>query len=352
MKVLIAGAGAVGTLVGGKLAVSGSDVLVLSRHAEYADAVAQKGLRFRENDREVRCNARVYSDLPKLFLKEENVNLAILAVKSFSTRSILLSLTPYLHRIQTLVTLGNGLGNEETLFDYVNPNKIIAGALTIACSMVEPGLAVAETRGGIALAPMTSNASISSFLQLFKKAGFSVKGCSDWRSMKWSKLLLNIMGNATCAILDMTMLDVVENPRTFRIERELLLEALAVMRAHQLKVIALPGHPIPLYMWGVRHLPEGVLKRVFRRKVASGRGSKLASLHLDFRRGKRETEWPFMYGALLEKAREKGIRTPVIETLCKVLEGITSGKIPWDNYRRNPKVLSDAILETIRGAGA
>src|SRR5579884_1995835 len=63
--------------------------------------------------------------------------------------------------------------------------------------------------------------------------------------MKWSKLLLNLVTNASVAILDLPPARVVAHPGLFRLERDAFREAVRVMRAFGLRAVSLPGYPVP-----------------------------------------------------------------------------------------------------------
>ena len=63
--------------------------------------------------------------------------------------------------------------------------------------------------------------------------------------MKWSKLLANLIANATGAILDMDAEAIYPDPRLFDVERRQILEALAVMTALGVRPVALPGAAVP-----------------------------------------------------------------------------------------------------------
>jgi hypothetical protein len=71
--------------------------------------------------------------------------------------------------------------------------------------------------------------------------GLRARRLEDAASMRWSKLLANLLGNATSAILDMDPGDVYRDRGLFDVERRQLREALAVMRALGLRPLALPG---------------------------------------------------------------------------------------------------------------
>lgn len=355
MKILILGAGAVGTFAGGKLSAAGHQVSLLNHNDAYCRAVNERGCFIVENGKTFPATAKAFPSLTEVFEKNDRFELAILAVKGFATERLMNELKPYSEKIRRFLALQNGIGNEEILFRFVEADRITAGSLTIACSMETPGTAVAENEGGIALAAIPGDrpdlrAPDRDIIELFETAGFRVRACSDWRAMKWSKLLLNVIANATCAILDMTAAEIFSDDIAFRLDLQACREVLAVMEALGLKPQALPSQPVPLYAWGIEHLPSKLLQIAFGKKAGKGRGRKLSSLHLDLRSGKNRTESPFLYGAPALAGKEKKISCPALETLNALIESGAKNPAALEKFRKNPRALLDAVQGAAGGA--
>ena len=118
------------------------------------------------------------------------------------------------------------------------------------------------------------------------RAGFTVSLYTDYRGLKWTKLLMNILANAACAILDWTPAQVMGDPETAALEARAWQETLAVMSRRQIHVVALAGYPFPLFAPLARRLPPAWLARVLRGFVSGGRGSKMPSLQIALSSGK------------------------------------------------------------------
>jgi 2-dehydropantoate 2-reductase len=178
---------------------------------------------------------------------------------------------------------------------------------------------------------------------LFAAAGLRTATYTDYRAMKWTKLLLNIQANTIPAILDMAPGDVYVHPALFVLERAAFREALAVMRALHLSVVSFPNYPVPLLAWAMQHLPTVVLRPLLARLVASGRGDKKPSLQMDLAGGRQQSEAPYLNGAVVRHAERLGVRTPVNHVLLDTLLGIAAGRIPWDEFRGQPEKLLAAV---------
>jgi 2-dehydropantoate 2-reductase len=157
--------------------------------------------------------------------------------------------------------------------------------------------------------------------------------------MKWSKLLLNILGNALPTILDWPPIRVYAHRSMFDLERAVMRETMAVMRRLGLRAEPLPGYAVPLFTWAMERLPGSVLHPLFRQLFVSGRGGKMPSLHLDLLKGKPKSEVDFLNGAVVEHARRLGLQVPSNQALHRVLKAIVSGEMAWTEFRAQPKKL-------------
>ena len=102
----------------------------------------------------------------------------------------------------TIVTPQNGVGNEELLAAAFGADNVVAAALTVPVDVDAQGLGVAAKGGGIAFAPVGSRSAHNWLLAAFGATGLPTRAVADYRSLKWSKLALNVVANASCAILD------------------------------------------------------------------------------------------------------------------------------------------------------
>ena len=74
--------------------------------------------------------------------------------------------------------------------------------------------------------------------------GLSVKVVGDWRALKWSKLALNVVANASCAILNVLPNRLVHFDKVFTLEIRMIREVRAVMQAMKVAPIDLPRYPV------------------------------------------------------------------------------------------------------------
>jgi 2-dehydropantoate 2-reductase len=161
--------------------------------------------------------------------------------------------------------------------------------------------------------------------------------------MKWSKALLNIVGNATSAILNRPPGAIYKIDSLFDLEKEMLRETLAVMDALKIKVIDLPGSPATKLSFGVRRAPNMVLKPILTNVVAKGRGDKMPSFQIDLMAGKGKTEVIYHNGAIAKAGRARNIATPVNTALTNILVGLARQELDWRDYDGKPAKLLDEV---------
>jgi 2-dehydropantoate 2-reductase len=373
MRILIFGAGAIGSFLGHRLARAGHDVTLVAR-AAYVRAVRENGLRLFENKqalaggelgsvapRKAKTAAPASASGPPsttvypmavesiecLSADRRAWDLAVLTVKAYDTRSAALALAPHVQSSIPLLLVQNGVGGEDLVREALPDARLISGVITLSVSVIGPACVRLETtRGGLNLAAVSEGQPLDRWAALFNEARLRTATYPDHRALKWSKLLLNILGNAIPAILDMTPGDVFADPKLFAVERAALLEAVAVMRALGLEPVGFPGYPVPLLVLAMRVLPSPILRLVLARLMTSGRGDKRPSLHMDLASGRSQSEVLYLNGAVVMHAQQVGVAAPVNRVLVETLTSIVVGTEDWAAFRGRP----DSLLAVLRGA--
>lgn len=339
MRVLIIGAGAIGSLVGGKLALAGHKVTLVGRPA-YVEAVRTQGLRLTEGGETAFVQeVTAMTPLAAAFASGQRYDLACLTVKSYDTDMAADELAAATSTPPPVLTFQNGVGNEEKLAERFGTTRVLSGVITSPVEVLEPG-AVAVTRAGsIGLAPVQPGGSLAGADAALREAGFRVALYDDYRALKWSKLLMNMIGNATCAILDWPPERVFADRRLCALELQALREGLAVMRAQRVPLVRVGGYPMPLIAPLLSRLPVALLQPLLQRMIGGARGGKMPSLHIDLSRGKGRSEVEVLNGAIARAGAELGVRVPVNWALHRVLMGLTRGELAWDDFRGRPERL-------------
>ena len=340
MRFLFLGAGAIGTYVGGSLAAAGEDVAFIER-PDTAEVIAARGLRVRtaETTRVV-TGATMYADAAEA-LAAGPYDIGVFALKSFDTQTALDELVATGHEVPSILSLQNGVDNEPAIAATLGSDRVLAGTVATAVSKPGVGEVIEEKHRGIGVAlghPLSEP-----LVDALNRAGLSGRAFDDAGSMKWSKLLTNLTGNATSAILDRTVAELFADKRSYRLEVAVLAECLAVMKALGHRVVDLPGTPVRALALATR-LPRLIAQPALTRALGSGRGDKMPSFHIDLHGGRGRTEVSFLNGAVARHGAQVGVPTPVNALLTTTLEALSAGELPVDSYRHNP----DALLAALR----
>lgn len=336
LRVLSYGAGAIGTYIGGSLALQGHTVVFLER-AQIAAELSGSGLRlgFPTGLRMI-ASPLVVGTLAEA-IASGPYDIVLFAIKSFDTLSALETLQPYASQLPPVLCMQNGIENEPLLATVLGPDKVIAGTVTSAIGRQAAGEIVLERLRGVGIAgdhPLAGR-----LVQALGEAGLNAHLYPKPADMKWSKMLTNLLANATSAILDMTPAEIFSHPGLYRLEIAQLREALAVMRAQRIQVVDLPGTPVRLLAFAIRRLPLAFSRPLLKRGVGGGRGAKMPSFHIDLHSGRGQSEVDYLNGAVVRTGARLGLRTPANRVLNETLLSITRSELDGQLFIHKPEAL-------------
>jgi 2-dehydropantoate 2-reductase len=344
LRLLSIGAGAIGTYIGGSLALGGHQVVFVER-PEVAERLRTHGSRLDLSGTEHRLpDPRVAHSIEEALAIQE-FDVALFALKSFDTPGFLASLTAPPASLPPFLCLSNGVENERAIAAALGSDKVIAGTVTTAIGRREGGEIVLEKLRGVGVAlpehdGRTAESRLSERLvAAMDAAGLKAQLFASAADMKWSKMLTNLIANATSAILDMPPGKIFGHPGLYRLEIRQLRECLQVMSAQGIKVVDLPGTPVRLLAFAVKYLPLAVSRPLLGKAVGGGRGGKMPSFYIDLHTGRGQSEVDFLNGAVVRAGRCVSIPTPVNKLLTEKLLALTRGEIPLESYREQPEKL-------------
>jgi 2-dehydropantoate 2-reductase len=341
-RVLIIGAGAVGCFIGARLALAGVNVSLVGRGPLVA-AARDNGLHLVEPEGERNTSPLpAFASLGEAFAAA-GFDLAIVTAKAYDTEAIIAELRAATPAPPPLLSMQNGVGNEDAFSQAFGAELIIAGAIETPVTIPVPGtVTVHRSRYRTGIAPVASHSKAEFATDILRRGSLSVHLYDDYRRLKWSKLLLNLPANAQCAILDWTPAQCMATPATAALEARAWQEAFRVMTALDIRPVNLAGYPLALLGLIVPHLPAGALARGMARTVAGGRGTKMPSFHAALSSGKRsEVHW--LNGAVSRYGQAAGVRTPANTALASVLSAISIAPETWRDWQDQPQKLAWTI---------
>jgi len=342
---LVIGAGAIGSLIGGKLAQAGLSVTLAGRQ-RFVDAVTANGLRLISDgvtrridgihpvaSLDAACRHAVESGQP--------FDAAILTVKSYDTQDALAEVRDAAQKmglsVPPILSLQNGVGNEEAIAAAFGPQATIAGTITAPVEVPETGVVrLTKPKFLVGLAVWDRQQPAPIFDALHRQlitAAIPVTLYADARALKWTKLLMNQIGNATSAILAQPPAVTFAHKAIADLEISALRETLAVMSAAGIRAVNVEKYPIGALDPLLRYAPRWLLRPILRKIVSGARGGKMPSLYLDLEAGKTKNEVAWYNGAVVRTGAEVGVATPVNRLLSETLLHLVRHPDEWKIWR-------------------
>ena len=352
MKTLTFGAGAIGTYIGGSLALAGHQVVFIER-PRAVEELRERGLRLDltlDKQRKLRDASRIDSSDFVIVstlgeaLRYGPFDVALFALKSYDTLAALEGIKPFADKMPPILCLSNGVDNEPAIVEALGRDKVIYGTVTSAVGRRAAGDIVLEKLRGIGVAK--GHAFSERLVAALNEAHLNVQVFDDAASMKWSKLLTNLIANPSSAILDMTASEVFANKDLYKLEIDMLRECLAVMEAQKLEVVDLPGTPVRALAYATS-LPLWLSKPLLSRAAGAGRGAKMPSFHIDLHSGRGKSEVEYLHGAVVRAGVKYDVPTPVNKVLTETLVALTKKEIPLDEFVHQP----ERLLSKVHGVG-
>jgi 2-dehydropantoate 2-reductase len=300
MKIAVVGAGGLGGYFGARLAQAGQDVHFLARGAHLA-AMRERGLRIRSvfGDFALTPADTNATDDPASIGPSQVV---LFTVKSYDTENAAASLPSLLGPETAVISLQNGIDNEEKLAGRIGWEHVAGGVAYIFAGIAEPGV-VRHTGGParILFGEMDGRRTprLEAFLAACQRAGIDAALIPDIRVALWSKYAFICAQAGLTAATRQPIGAVRETPPTWELFRQVLAEAVSAGRAEH----------VPL--------PEDLVDHQL--ALATNLQPTLySSLHDDLISGRR-MELEALLGELVRRAERAGVPAPASSALYAVL---------------------------------
>jgi 2-dehydropantoate 2-reductase len=306
MTIGIIGSGAMGSLFGGKLSLSGCDVVLHDIFKEHVEKIAADGLAMEDAATGSVTTAHPKATMDPSAIKDSEV--LIVFVKSTATEEAASRFAPLAGRDAIVLTLQNGLGNEEILARHFGPHRTAAGVTSHGATFLGPGRIRHAGKGPTHICMSDGkNQKLAGLCAALQGAGFETHVSSDVASLVWSKLIINVGINALTALTRQPNGMLLESDDTRAIMADLVSEAVAVARAR-----------------GIRLAQEDPLAVVY--EVARKTGANRSSMLQDFDKG-RDSEIDVMNGAIVREAGMAGVAVPVNATITRLVHAIEKARV-------------------------
>ena len=286
MKIVVLGAGAVGSYYGGRLSEAGHDVTLIGRPS-HVEAIRQAGLTI---DSSVSGVSESHPSVAEAFPEDLQPDLIFISVKSFDTEAAARSIPSNIGSGTVVLSLQNGVTNHRVVERVLDGVAVYPTVVYVAVGMARPGVVRHQGRGEIVLPE-----EVSRLVPMFDQAGVPASTTTNIEGMLWNKLLLNASLNALSMLTDTSFGVLASSPHGRAVVQSAVAEVLAVAESVGVTI-------------GVTDPAQKILQ------TSESLGDGMSSMWQDYRAGKR-TEIDALNGVVVALGRENGIPTPVNATL-------------------------------------
>ena len=268
MKILFAGAGALGSRFGYLLFKNGEDVTFVDTWKDHVENIKNNGLRVIIDDKELG-----YYNIPTYYPEDAQgkYDVVFVATKSMQLRSMLTKVKHLMHENTKIICILNGLGHVDTLKEFVKEENILIGVTLWTSGLGRPGVLKAYGSGKTEIKQVKEEnlEDTKGLIDRLNKAGLNMKYSDNTFQSIWHKAVLN--------------------------------EVTAVAKAEGVEVN--------------QELVENNIENLF---DPSTGGLHYPSLYQDMKNG-RLTEIDYLNGAISKLGKKHNIQTPVCDTVTLMI---------------------------------
>lgn len=299
MKTAVIGAGAMGSLFGGKLAAAGYPVVLYDINQEHVDHIAAHGLIIEEPLEKSELTVEVEATSVPEDLAD--CQLFIIFVKSTATEAVARRFSSVAPRESIVMTLQNGIGNEDIIRERFGIERTAAGVTSHGATFIGAGKVRHAGKGPTYLCMSDkNNTRLEPIVEIFTKAGFEMHVEKNIEELIWSKLIINVGINGLTALTGLTNGRLLDFAETRELMRELVAEAEAVVKAK-----------------GISLTFDNPVERVY--EVAEKTALNRSSMLQDFDK-KVASEIDFINSAIVREAEKLSIPSPVNRTVTRLVK--------------------------------
>lgn len=312
-KIVVIGAGAIGSLVGGLLLRAREDVTLIGRKA-HVDAINKSGLIIDGALGEMRVNVKAKERL------DFKPDLVLLTVKTQDVEAVAHEIKPYVSGVP-VVTMQNGVRSDDLVAGVLGKENIISSVVLFGSTFLEPGRVV-HTHKGRLLVGLPFNhdwEKLESIATVLNKA-IPVQITKDIHCAHWTKLIVNL-NNAIPAITGLSVQEIGSHPKLRKLSYFVLKEGLDITKFASIKLCNLQGVPIVI-LKKIFNMSSFIATMVIGNMMKTiGTAPVLGSTLQSIKRGK-NTEIDYLNGEIVALGKKLGIPTPYNTTVVNMVHQV------------------------------
>lgn len=309
MKLAIITAGAVGAFYGSRFAQHGAEVRFVAR-GEHLRQLQTNGITIKTNNADIHIPNNLYSATADSAAAVRGVDLVLLAVKSYDTPAIVQAMLPGLGQNTVVVSLQNGIDNEEILTELVGAERAAGGVAYILAHLDGPGTVWCPLNFGRLTVSSTTLAGVAlphlqEFEELCAAAEIPCEVTNDIAKSKWTKLIFNSALNGWTAYHATTVDKILATQEGYDAFKATLAETAAVAQASGVAV------------------DSDIVEKTL--GVAQTLGAGGSSMLADLQQGRR-LEVDALNGTVVRRGEKLGIPTPYNAEIYKKLSALNESR--------------------------
>ena len=338
-RIAVLGAGAVGSCIGAYLALEGYDVTLVDQWPAHVDRMKSDGLTVRDPEKEFTVPVKALH-LCEVSGLQHQFDIVFLAVKSYDTLWSTYFIAPYLKPMGLMLSAQNGM-NDELVASVVGFDRTAGCVVQLGAATYEPGyvvrtepiavhtITVGELSG--AATPRVRNVA-----DLLRAVGPS-EVTSNIRGARWSKMVINCMGNALAGLLGPEASSLSQEQQELAALIRMVLGREVVLVAQELGVEVEPIYGVSVQEFAEATTPDALT--ALRAKVESGSRDRSvtpdqarflgvpprASLLQDVIKGRR-TEIDSLNGYVVHRGREVEVSIQLNQTMVELVKKVERGE--------------------------
>jgi 2-dehydropantoate 2-reductase len=305
MRILVFGAGAVGSVLGGFLAKAGHDVTLLGR-AWHLDVVRAQGLAISGLWGEHRVTALTTATSLEEVPDPASCDWVFVCVKAHQTAEAARAL-PRALGLRTLVcAFQNGLGNYEALTQAVAPSRVALGRIIFGVELTPGHVRVTVCADEVLVgAPDRAfpREQVAALVAALQESGIPVRATATILHVLWAKVLYNCALNGLSTLLEVPYGKLLDCPHARRLMSEIIEEAYRVASAHRIQLEPSTA--------------EAYRELLFKRLIPDTAAHRSSMLH-DVAAGK-PSEIESLNGALVRLGRQANVPVPANALITRLV---------------------------------
>jgi 2-dehydropantoate 2-reductase len=308
MRIAVIGAGAMGSIYGGRLSLN-NEVTLIDTNTQVVEHVQKNGLLLEENGVDNKYTPNAVVDSKEI---SGHADLIILFVKALFSKAALSGNRSLIGPETYVLTLQNGSGHEDILGEFVSKDHIVIGTTedngaVLGMGHIRHG-GVGNTNIGMLVED--KDGILPKIKEAFDSCGFHVRIHENIQQLIWNKLFTNVTLSAVTAVLQVKMGYIASNEYAWKLTLALLHEAVEV--AHAL---------------GLEADEEKLAEEVRHTSESSPLG--VTSICFDISKG-RKTEVDTISGSVVRAAAKVGVPVPChtfIVNMIHAMEGRSAEEV-------------------------